>query len=68
MKRGSATNRLLDYYLGIPVLNLLACARHKGVYPKNPDKICLLFNRASGNTMLASVATQDIRSFDALCK
>jgi len=62
MKRGKATNRLLDFYLGIPVLNLLASLRRRGRYPENPDRIGLLFNPAMGDTLLASAAVQDVRS------
>jgi heptosyltransferase-3 len=62
MKRGSTINRLLDFYLGIPILNLLASFRRKGVYPAHPDRIGLLFNPALGDTLLASAAIQDIRS------
>ena len=62
MKRGKVTNRLLDFYLGIPILNLLASFRSRGVYPKQPERIGLLFNPALGDTLLASTATQDVRS------
>ena len=62
MKRGKATNRLLDFYLGIPVLNLLASFRRAGVCRKSPERIGLLFNPALGDTLLASAAIQDIRS------
>jgi ADP-heptose:LPS heptosyltransferase len=61
MKRGKRTNRLLDFYLGIPVLNLMASFRRKGVCPHHPERIGLLFNPALGDTLLASAATQDIR-------
>jgi len=62
MKRGRATNRLLDFYLGIPVLNLLASFRRRGIRPQNPETIGLLFNPAMGDTLLASAATQDVRT------
>jgi len=61
MKRGKATNRLLDFYAGIPVLNLFASIRRRGVHPESPRRIGLLFNPALGDTLLASAVTQDIR-------
>ena len=61
MKRGKATNRLLDFYLGIPLLNAFASVRRRGVHPDSPGRIGLLFNPALGDTLLASAATQDIR-------
>ena len=61
MKRGSAANRLADFYLGIPVLNLVATFRRKRSYPENPKRIGLFFNPALGDTLLASAAVQDIR-------
>jgi heptosyltransferase III len=61
MKRGRATNRILDYCLGIPVLNLLASIRRPGEYPKQPERIGLFFNPALGDTLLASAAAQDVR-------
>jgi heptosyltransferase-3 len=62
MKRGKALNRTLDFYLGIPLLNLLASVRRSGKYPANPHRIGLLFNPALGDTLLASAAVQDIRA------
>lgn len=61
MKRGRATNRLIDFYLGIPVLNLFASIRRRGEHPESPRRIGLLFNPALGDTLLASAVTQDIR-------
>ncbi|MGD0831278.1 MAG: glycosyltransferase family 9 protein [Terracidiphilus sp.] len=63
MRRGSATNRLLDYYLGIPVLNLLASLRRKRSCPEYPNKIGILLNPAVGDTLLASAAVREIRAF-----
>lgn len=61
MMRGKASNRWIDFYLGIPVLNFFAAIRRKGQHPKAPERIGLLFNPALGDTLLASAATQDIR-------
>jgi heptosyltransferase III len=62
MQRGKVTNRLLDFFLGIPVLNLLACFRRRKTCPENPHRIGLLFNPALGDTLLASAASQEIRA------
>jgi heptosyltransferase III len=62
MKRGKALNRALDFYLGIPVLNLLTSIRRPGKYPVDPRRIGLLFNPALGDTLLGSAAVQDIRA------
>jgi ADP-heptose:LPS heptosyltransferase len=61
MKRGKATNRFLDFYLGVPVLNVLASFRRKRAYSDRAERIGLLFNFALGDTLLASSATQDVR-------
>jgi heptosyltransferase-3 len=61
MRRGQALNRILDFYMGIPLLNLLACMRAKSTFPDRPTRIGLLFNPALGDTLLASAAIQDIR-------
>lgn len=62
MQRGKATYRILDYYLGIPALNLLASFRRRRIWPEDPDRIGLLFNPALGDTLLASATTQEIRA------
>ena len=62
MKRGKALNRALDFYLGIPVLNLLAIIHRPGRYPADPHRIGLLFNPALGDTLLASAAVLDVRA------
>jgi heptosyltransferase I len=62
MQRGKATNRLVDAYLGIPALNLLASFRRRRSYPEHPSRIGVLFNPALGDTLLASAATQEIRA------
>jgi len=62
MKRGKAFNRLLDFYIGIPVLNLLACVRRQGVFPAHPRRVGLLFNPAIGDTLLGSAAVLEIRA------
>jgi heptosyltransferase III len=62
MQRGKALNRILDFYLGIPLLNLLACMRAKGKFPEHAGRIGILLNPALGDTLLASAPIQDIRA------
>jgi ADP-heptose:LPS heptosyltransferase len=62
MRRGNATYRVLDFYLGVPILNLLASFRSRRKWKEHPDRIGLLFNPALGDTLLASAATQEIRA------
>lgn len=62
MKRGKRANRLLDFYVGIPVLSLFASLRRRGEQSESPARIGMLFNPALGDTLLASAATQDIRA------
>jgi len=62
MQRGKVTNRLLDFFLGIPVLNVLASFRRRKTYPEHPRRIGLLFNPALGDTLLASAASQELRA------
>jgi len=61
MKRGVAANRLIDFYCGIPILNLLACFHRTGERQTAPKRIGMLFNPALGDTLLASAAVQDVR-------
>jgi ADP-heptose:LPS heptosyltransferase len=61
MQRGKAINRALDFYMGIPVLNLLASFRRRKIETARPRRIGLLLNPALGDTLLASAAIQDIR-------
>jgi len=62
LKRGKVSNRLLDRYLGIPVLNFLACFKRQREFPRNPGRIGILLNPAMGDTILGSAAVQDIRA------
>ncbi len=61
MKRGKPTNRLLDRYIGIPVLNLLTLFHHRRKRPETVNRIGVLVNPALGDTMLASAAVRDLR-------
>jgi heptosyltransferase III len=62
MKRGSALNRLLDYYFGIPLLKCLAWCHKRSIYCDRPDRIGILFSPALGDTLLASAAIQEVRT------
>jgi heptosyltransferase-3 len=62
MKRGKITNRILDYYLGIPALNCAASFRAKKKLPRDVERIGLVFNHALGDTLLASGAVLDLRN------
>lgn len=62
MKRGKAGNRLLDFYIGVPVLNLLALLRYKRMFPSATRRIGIMVNPALGDTLLASAVTQDLRA------
>jgi ADP-heptose:LPS heptosyltransferase len=67
MQRGSKKNRLLDYWVGIPLLNLVATFhwRRKRV-PQRLRRIGLICSPALGDTLLFSGALLDIRKhFDA---
>ena len=62
MQRGSRTNRLLDYYVGIPLLNLLATFRPKRPLPEGPIRIGVLCSPALGDTLLFSAVLLDLRA------
>ncbi len=62
MQRGKSIYRILDFYLGIPLLNMLACSRRRRECPAHPGRIGLLLNPALGDTLLASAVTQEIRT------
>jgi ADP-heptose:LPS heptosyltransferase len=62
MQRGKKKNRLLDYWVGTPLLNLLATFRRRHTPPANPQKIAVLCSPALGDTLLFSAALQDLRA------
>jgi len=64
MRRGSKKNRLMDYWLGIPLLNLLATARmarRRRQWPDRVARIGVMCSPALGDTLLFSGALQDVR-------
>lgn len=65
MRRGSKKNRLLDYWVGIPLLNVLATARSMGrrrQWPARVERIGVMCSPALGDTLLFSAALRDVRS------
>jgi heptosyltransferase-3 len=62
MRRGNPTNRLLDYYLGIPALNFLASFRLRRALPLSVRRIGVICSPALGDTLLFSGPLQDLRS------
>jgi ADP-heptose:LPS heptosyltransferase len=61
VKRGKPSNRPLDFYIGIPILNVLATFRGRRTLPAQTERIGILGNPALGDTLLLSGAVQDIR-------
>jgi len=61
MKRGSKKNRLLDFYLGIPVLHTLALLRRARRWPERVERIGVMCSPALGDTLLFSAALRDLR-------
>ena len=61
MQRGRPLNRILDYWVGTPLLNLLATFRRRRQPPRNVTHVGLLCSPALGDTLLFSAALQDVR-------
>lgn len=62
MQRGKPRNRLLDYWVGTPLLNLLATLRPKRKPPQRMDHLGVMCSPALGDTLLFSAALQDLRA------
>ena len=62
MQRGSRTNRILDHYLGIPLLNLAASFHRRRSRPASPEHIGVLCSPALGDTLLFSAVLLDLRA------
>ncbi len=62
MKRGSALYRVMDRYVGIPVLFLTSIARRGGKLPAAIGRIGVLTSPTLGDTLLASGVIQDLRT------
>jgi ADP-heptose:LPS heptosyltransferase len=64
MQRGKIKNRLLDYWLGIPLLNFAATLMRMGRYrewPRNIQRIGLICSPALGDTLLFSAVALDVQ-------
>jgi len=62
MQRGKRKNRLLDYWVGTPLLNLLATFHHRRLPPSDLQKIGVICSPALGDTLLFSAPLQDLRA------
>ena len=65
MRRGSKKNRLIDYWLGIPLLNVLATVLVTGRrrrWPARVARVGVMCSPALGDTLLFSAALQDVRA------
>jgi heptosyltransferase-3 len=62
MQRGRSNNRRLDYWVGIPLLYLLASFYRLKKPPAHTKKIGVLCSAALGDTLLFSGALQDLRA------
>jgi heptosyltransferase-3 len=62
MQRGRRSNRLLDYWAGTPLLNLLATFRRRHSVPAEIQRIGMMCSPALGDTLLFSGVLQDVRS------
>lgn len=61
MQRGSKINRMLDRYVGIPVLLALSALRRKRRRPTDVQRIGIMGSAALGDTLLLSAAITDLR-------
>lgn len=61
MRRGSKKNRLLDYWVGVPLLNALATVRLRRKWPPQVERIGLMCSPALGDTLLFSAVATDVR-------
>jgi heptosyltransferase I len=62
MKRGSVVNRLLDRYVGIPVLFALSIMSRRRRLPKTISRIGVSSSHTLGDTLINSAVVQDLRS------
>ena len=61
MQRGNKKNRVLDYWVGIPLLNLLATLKRRRKMPQIVLRVGVLCSPALGDTLLFSGALRDVR-------
>ncbi|SNS23635.1 ADP-heptose:LPS heptosyltransferase [Granulicella rosea] len=62
MKRGSKLNRLMDLWVGTPLLNALATVRHRRKWPSRVERIGVMCSPALGDTLLFSAVLRDLRA------
>lgn len=62
MQRGKKSNRLLDHWVGTPLLNLLATFHRRRRPPSSIRRIGVMCSPALGDTLLFSAALQDLRA------
>jgi ADP-heptose:LPS heptosyltransferase len=62
MQRGKTRNRQMDFWVGTPLLNLLATFRRKRRPPADAQRIAVMCSPALGDTLLFSAALQDLRA------
>jgi len=62
MQRGKPKNRILDYWVGIPLLNTLGIFRRRRLVPSRLQRIGVLCSPALGDTLLLSGPMQDLRA------
>jgi heptosyltransferase-3 len=65
MRRGKKANRLMDFWLGIPLLNVLATMMVTGrrrPWPRQVARVGVLCSPALGDTLLFSAVLQDVRA------
>jgi heptosyltransferase III len=61
MKRGSVKNRILDRFVGIPVVFLTSLVLPRRQRPKSVSRIGVMASPTLGDTLLNSAALQDLR-------
>jgi heptosyltransferase III len=62
MQRGSSRNRLLDFAVGVPLLNGLATLHRRRRPPSEQRRIGVMSSPALGDTLLFSAPLQDLRA------
>lgn len=62
MQRGRRKNRLMDYWVGTPLLNLLASFHRRRQPPLSVQRLGVVCSPALGDTLLFSAALQDLRA------
>ena len=61
MQRGSRKNRILDFWVGIPLLNVMASLRRRRRRPAEIKRAGVMCSPALGDTLLVSGAVRDVR-------